>query len=78
MTKQCAFKEHLIKINSDCTPEESQVGLTYLSHLASAFHVHDEIWPEGSTLSVNREKVGGGEDSLFPVRGGVERHSLCC
>lgn len=51
------------------------MGLTYLSHLVSASHFHYEIWPEESILSVNRKKVGGGEDPLSLGRGGLKRYS---
>ena len=45
------------------------MGLTYLSHFVSASHFHYEIWPEESMFSVNRKKVGGGEDPWFFGRG---------
>lgn len=48
------------------------MDLTYLGHLVSASHFHYEIWPEESILSVNRKKVGRGEDPLFPGRGGMK------
>lgn len=50
------------------------MGLTYLSNLVCASHFRYEIWPEESILSVNRKKVGGGEDPQF--RGSGQRDEI--